>query len=552
VKILAASIGNCVHTAGVQAFLDIARTLGIDTVFLGPAVPVKRLVAAISEHNPDIVAVSYRLSSENAKALFDELKQEISKNPALGKRRFFCGGTRPVVEIARGSGLFEQCFDGTEATSYVSSVLKGKPLVEERRSLPRDLVSRIQGSFPLPLIRHHFGLPSLSETVKGAKVIAESGLADIISIAPDQNAQESFFRPAEIDPRLDGSGGVPVRSPDDLRAIYSATRVGNFPLLRCYSGTRDLIRWAEMLKDTIDIAWGAVPLTWYSELDARSHRKLIDAVSENQQAIRWYADHGTPVEVNESHQWALRRSGDVVELATAYLAAHNAKAFGVKDYVCQFMFDTPRGVSPAMDVAKMLAKLELVSSLETESFRVIRMVRSGLSSLSASSDVAKGQLAASLFSAMILKPHIVHVVGFSEADHAALPEEIIESCEIARGAVSKAMLGQIAPETDPRVVERKTKLLNETKFLLDAIKRLNGTGSKDPFTSPEVIAESIKEGLLDASDLKGGGVARGKIVTAIVDGVCTAVDPSTGKPITEKERIHELAVSEHDLDLAEI
>jgi hypothetical protein len=30
------------------------------------------------------------------------------------------------------------------------------------------------------------------------------------------------------------------------------------------------------------------------------------------------------------------------------------------------------------------------------------------------------------------------------------------------------------------------------------------------------------------------------------------VDASTGKPITEKERIHELAVSEHDLDLAEM
>jgi hypothetical protein len=31
-----------------------------------------------------------------------------------------------------------------------------------------------------------------------------------------------------------------------------------------------------------------------------------------------------------------------------------------------------------------------------------------------------------------------------------------------------------------------------------------------------------------------------------------AVNPATGKPITEKERIHDLAVSEHDLDLAEI
>jgi hypothetical protein len=551
-KILAAALGNCVHVAGLNSFLEIARVLGHDSVFLGPAVPVKRVVASIAVHKPDAVALSYRLSPESAQAIFSELKSELDKNPDMKKLKFYFGGTPPVVKIASGSGIFDACFDGTEEEGAVVSLLKGTSLAQRAVANSEDLVSRIESSYPIPLIRHHFGLPTLEETVSGSRMVAESGLVDILSIAPDQNAQESFFRPDEMNRAMDGAGGVPLRGPEDLRALREATRTGNKPLLRCYSGTRDLVKWAEMLRDTIGNAWGAVPLTWYCELDGRSKRTLKDAIAENQEAIRWYAAHGIPVEVNESHQWALRRSGDVIELATAYLAAYNAKALGVKDYVCQFMFDTPKGISPAMDIAKMLAKLELVQTLAATDFRIIRMVRSGLASFSPAADTAKGQLGASVFSSMAIRPHIVHVVGFCEGDHAARPEEIIESCEIARGAATKALLGGIAPEHDPAVASRKAQLLSEARFLIDAIKRLKRATSDDPLTSPDTIAEAVREGLLDASDLRGNPVARGRIVTAIIGGACVAVSPSTGKPLTEKERIDELAVSEEDLDLAEM
>lgn len=551
-KILGAALGNCVHVAGVQAFLDLAQKLGNDTVFLGPAVSVKQLIKSIREHDPDAVALSYRLSPDGAQSVLMELKSEISRDPLLSRRKFYFGGTPPVTALARESGMFEACFDGTEPESVVAAVLKPTSPVAKARIPSSDLVTRIEASLPMPLIRHHFGLPSLDDTIKGVRKIAESGLVDIISIAPDQNAQEAFFRPSDMDPSMDGAGGVPLRNPEHLQAILKATRVANYPLLRCYSGTNDLEKWAEMLKATIDIAWGAVPLMWYSELDGRSRRSLRDAIAENQAAIKWYADHGIPVEVTESHQWAMRRSGDVIEVATAYLAAYNAKTLGARNYVCQFMFDTPRGISPAMDMAKMLAKAEMVESLRHENFRIIRMVRSGLQSFSPSPNVAKGQLASSVYSAMALRPHIVHVVGFSEADHAARPEDVIESCEIARGAIGKALLGVVNPETDPKIAARKAELLRETKFLLDAVKRLKRSNSADPLTSPELLAKAVTEGLLDASDFKGGKVARGKIATAIVNGACMSVDPSTGKPITERERIHCLAVSEEDLDLAEI
>ena len=550
-KVLAASIGNCVHVSGVQAFLDIARSLGHETVFLGPAVSIQSLIAAAKELKPDVVAVSYRLSAESARPLLDEFRSQVTGSPELSRLRYLFGGTPPVVELARATGIFGACFDGTESRSAVVDALTGKSPSSTPVRHAEDLVSRIAAS-SFPLIRHHFGQPSLEKTIEGAAHIAESGLLDILSIAPDQNAQESFFRPDEMDRKLDGAGGVPVRGPEDLRALYAATRRGNHPLLRCYSGTRELIKWAEMLKDTIKVAWGAVPLTWYSELDGRSKRSLMEAITENQAAIRWYSENGVPVEVNESHQWALRRSGDVIEVATAYIAAYNAKALGVRDYVCQFMFDTPRGISPAMDLGKMLAKVDLIQPLASDKFRIIRMVRSGLSSFSPDPNIAKGQLASSVYSSMAIGPQIVHVVGFSEGDHAATADEVIESCAIARGAIMRAMLGKPEVSADPKIAARRTQLVEETRLLVESIRRLRNGGKGDSLTSPHVLAEAVQEGLLDAADLRGSKVARGRILTEIVEGACVALNPVTRLPLPEKDRIQALAVSDKDLDLSEM
>lgn len=526
--------------------------MGYDVEFLGPAVPIRQLVSAIKLKNPDIVAISYRLTPESAAPLLEELKLELEKDQSLKGRRYLFGGTAPVAIVARNSGIFEAAFDGGESIETIKARLQGAPPPKEETARSSDLIGRMKNSYPVPLLRHHFGLPKMNDTIEGARRIAEAGALDILSLAPDQNAQESFFRPSEMDSKLDGSGGAPFRRPEDLRAIWDATRRGNYPLVRCYSGTRDLIKWAEMLKSTINVAWGAVPITWYSELDGRSKRPLREAIAENQEAIRWYARNDVPVEINESHQWALRGCGDTIELAMAYIAAYNARALGVRDYVCQFMFDTPRGIAPAMDLAKMLAKLELVESLANGTFRVIRMVRSGLASLSPSQNEAKGQLAASIYSAMALTPHIVHVVGFSEADHVATAPEIIESCQIAKGAVAKALLGMPRPEADPRIAARKAQLLEETKFLIDAVKRGGSKQIPEPLTSPEVLFVAVRRGLLDAPDLKGNPVALGSITTAIVNGACVVVNKASNLPIPEKDRVARLAASEEDLDLAEI
>lgn len=465
-KILGAAIGDCVHVAGVYNFLCLAEEAGYETVFLGPAIPTGTLINAIGREKPDIVGLSYRLTPEAAGRLLPEFRRALVQAGVevgvAGGVRFVFGGTPPVARVARDAGWFEAVFDGSEDDEKVLAWLRsalhsgpaGKAHTREKgvgelngrpplaEVPPQTLVERIEAQKPYPLIRHHFGLPSLEATVEGVARIAEAGVLDVISLGPDQNAQESFFRPDEMDPAQDGAGGVPVRRPEDFRAIYQASRRGNYPLVRSYSGTRDLIKMAAILKETVNLAWGAIPLFWYSELDGRSDRRLEQSIAENQEAMAWHARAGIPVEVNEAHHWGLRDAPDAVVVAAGFLAAYNAKKAGVREYVAQFMFNTPPATSFRMDLAKMLAMLDLISELEEEGvFRVWRQTRTGLASLPVDLDRAKGQLASSTMLQMALKPHIVHVVAHCEADHAATPADIIEAVKIARGVIKNCIHG---------------------------------------------------------------------------------------------------------------
>ena len=124
----------------------------------------------------------------------------------------------------------------------------------------------------------------------GIEQIAEARVLDVISLGIDQDAQENFFHPERQDPRRTGAGGVPVRSADDYRALYAASRRGNYPLLRTYSGTDDFVRLAEMYVETINIAWAAVPLFWFNAMDGRGPHDLESSIREHQELMAWYGD----------------------------------------------------------------------------------------------------------------------------------------------------------------------------------------------------------------------------------------------------------------------
>jgi len=534
-RIVACSLGNCVHVAGVLKFLRMAESVGYETIFLGAATLVDALLDAVEEYDPELIAVSYRLTPEVAGNLFEELREGL-KARKLSHKRIALGGTPPVGEVGKQTGMFEVIFTGLEKPEEVLAYLRGEHVARLPEDFGTTLKARIEKRAPLPILRHHFGQPTVEATVAGAHRIAEARAVDVISIGPDQNAQEHFFRPDEMKPELDGAGGVPLRTPEDLRAIYEASRCGNYPLVRCYSGTCDLIQWAEVHVATIHNAWGAIPLCWYNTLDRRSNRPPEMSIAENIEAMRWYAERGIPVECNEAHHWSMRDAHDTIAVAAAYLGAYVCKSVGVQTYVSQYMFNSPATTSAAMDLAKMVAKVEMIEGLCDDTFEVIHQTRAGLLCFSPDPNVAKGQLAASTVLQLQLRPQIVHVVGFCEGDHAATVEDIIESCDIVRGVFRQSLAGMPDMRYDSVVQERKEELINEAHILLDALCAL-GDDAADPLTSPKVIARAIALGYLDAPHLCGNEWAAGKLATAPIDGAIRAIDPDTGKVLNESERL---------------
>lgn len=534
--VVAAALGECVHVAGVSNFLRLAEQAGWKTVFLGPAVSIEKVLEAAKREKADLVGVSYRLTPETGERLlgnFTEAADELRSNGV----RFVFGGTPPLAEKANKIGFFELVFEGGEPDDQVLAFLKGESKgITTAIDYPRTTIERIKWKAPYPLLRHHFGLPTMEATLAGIETIAEAKVMDVISLGIDQDAQENFFHPERQDPRQKGAGGVPVRSREDYLALYQASLQGNFPLMRTYSGTDDFIKLAELYTETIHNAWCAIPLFWFNKMDGRGPWDLEGSIREHQEVMRWYGEHDIPVELNESHHWGMRDSSDVICVVSAYLAAYNARAFGVKDYIAQLMFNSPPGLSDAMDLAKMAAMLQLIEPLRDPDFRIWKQTRTGLLSYPLDPSAARAHLATSIYLQMALKPDIIHIVGYTEADHAATAEDVIESCTIARRAIENAVRGAPNMLADSHVKKRIDWLTHEAQITLNAIRSLSANSSIDPLIDPFVLAQSVITGIMDAPQLKNNPFASGKINTRIINGSCKSVN-KTGKAISEQLRI---------------
>ncbi len=534
--VVAAAIGECVHVAGVMNFLRLAEANGWRTVFLGPAVDVKDLLAAAKREKAELVGVSYRLTPETGERLLAEFAEEADEMRSQGVK-FYFAGTPPVAERARAMGFFSAVFDGSEQVEDVLASLKEGPAGGGRETdYPDTALERIRWKAPYPILRHHFGLPTMQASLDGVAQIAEARVLDVISLGVDQDAQENFFHPERQNPRRTGAGGVPVRSADDYRALYQTSRRGNYPLLRTYSGTDDFIRLAEVFVETIHNAWCAIPLFWFNQMDGRGPWDVAGSIREHQKVMAWYGERGIPVELNEPHHWGMRDAPDVVCVVSAYLAAYNAKAFGVKDYIAQLMFNSPPGLSDAMDLAKMAAMLRIIAPLEGEDFHIWRQTRTGLLSYPLQIEAARAHLAASIYLQMALRPHIVHIVGHTEADHAATGQDVIEAARMARRAIDNSLRGAPDLLADPAVQKRIDALVNEAQLTLGAIRGLAGAGVADPLTDADTLAEAVKRGIMDAPHLRNNRFARGEVRTAFKGGACVAVNEA-GEAVGEKDRL---------------
>lgn len=548
--VVAGALGECVHVAGVTNFLRLAESAGWRTVFLGPAVSVDEMISAAQREGAEMVGVSYRLTPETGERLLGEFAEAASELHERGVR-FAFGGTPPVVERVRKIGFFERAFDGSEPPEAVIAYLKGQQTeASSEADYPQSTIGRIQWKSPFPILRHHFGLPAMEATIDGIEKISDAHALDVISLGIDQDAQENFYHPERQEARRKGAGGVPVRSAEDYRILYAASRCGNFPLLRTYSGTDDFIRLAEMYLDTINIAWCAIPLFWFNQMDGRGPWDLEGSIREHQSVMKWYGEHNIPVELNEPHHWGMRDAPDVVFVVSAYLSAYNARAFGVRDYIAQLMFNSPPGLSDAMDLAKMLAVMDMITPLasphfhenggtEGGGFHIWKQTRTGLLSHPLDPDMARGHLAASIYLQMAIKPHIIHIVGHTEAHHAATADDLIEATKIARRAIENSVRGAPDMTADPAITKRRKELVKDATLLLEAISALAGPKAGDPLTDAATLARAVTSGLMDAPQLRNNKFGRGVVRTNIVNGASVAVD-SKGKTIKERKRLSKL------------
>jgi len=549
-KILTACLGQCVHVAGVHNFRMIATELGFECLFLGPATPVSVIINKLKTFGPNILGLSYRLTPSTLRPILQEFKEKYKELKEKPQKLLFAGTTE-VVKVAKESNLFQEFFTGGESKHKIISILRNDlSAYKEEYIIPEDLISRIKWKSPFPVLRAHFGLPTLKDTLKGIKKIADSEVLDIISIAPDQNTQANFFHPKDQVKELSGAGGVPIRSKDDLFKLHNARLTGNQPLLRIYAGTRDIIELAELFRETIQNAWAAIPIFWFNQMDGRGPLTLKESIKQHLEAIKWHAKNNIPVEINDSHHWSLRNASDSIAVADMYLCGMIAKKLGVKHFIAQFMFNTPPSSSLNMDLAKILAKNELLHSLTDKNFSVIKQVRAGLASFPIDSDKAKGQLATATMVQLTLKPDIVHVVSYSEANHAALPEDVIESCKIVDQVINRIYSSKI-DMIDSQILKRKEELIKQAKWIINLIPSLakNKKEVKNPYINSNVLNRLVKYGIFDAPHLKNNDYALGKIKTKMIDGACYSWDDLRQKRYNEIQRITDIVSDLPDIIL---
>ncbi|MFW9951559.1 MAG: methionine synthase, partial [Candidatus Thorarchaeota archaeon] len=424
----------------------------------------------------------------------------------------------------------------------VISILKGeKQHLKKKIAIPLDLISRIEWKKPYPIIRAHFGLSDFDATVRGIQTIANAEVLDVISIAPDQNTQANYFHPQELIQELSGAGGVPIRCEDDFIKLHKARLTGNYPLLRIYAGTRDFIKLAKLYQCTINNAWAAIPIFWFNQMDGRGPLTLKDSIRQHLKTIKWHAKNNIPVEVNDSHHWSLRDAPDAIAVADMYLSGIIAKTLGVKYFIAQYMFNNPPLSSLDMDLAKILAKNELLLTLVDDSFSVIKQVRTGLSSFPVDLNKAKGHLAAATLIQLAIKPDIIHVVSYSEASHAAGPEEIIESCNIVDQVINLSLSSKLNFSNDV-IRKRKVELIKEAKWIIDLIPRLTKSSDeeKNPWVNHEALTRLVKYGIFDAPHLKNNKFASGQVKTKIVNGACYSWDSENQRIMNEQDRISKI------------
>ncbi len=525
-RVMVGAIGKCVHNLGVENFSDwmLDRDEGYVAVKLGPAVPIDEVVNKVREARPEIVGISMRLGDLHVDKLIGQFMEQITLHgvhPRESGIRFAFSGLRPAANLVRAmtglpleedrfsrederhfdldairaecafkphfQGFFALVADDFITMEELEQFASGEVRADEAKTVQWShyLVERIRQVRQRegrPAIRAHIGIAAetIEPTIEAIEKLAEAGALEIVSLAPDQTSQEllaKFIR-GEEDPAeyLAGQGGAPIRSVADLQRLKAATQRGNFPTTRIYTGTDELVELAKLYEEHLNMAFPAVPIFFYNELDGRGPISIHDSFDEHYRTIRWWAERGKPLEINDPHQWGLRYASDDLQVADHVLVAVIALKLGITHYVMQQMFELPPEISALDDLAKMKGAYDLIEPLTRHfDFHVIKQTRSGLPSFPPNLNQAKGHLAFGIYTQLYMEPDILHVVTHSEAHHEASADDIIESCEIAKQVCWDFAKGGVPNIwADPRLAARKFELQQGAMYNLLHLALLGG------------------------------------------------------------------------------
>ena len=508
-RVLNCSINPCVHTLGVEKFAEWMETMGIGylAIKLGPAVSIDELIDKIRESKPEVVSFCYRLGDLHVDEIIVELVEKVYKyglEPKKSGIRYCFGGLRPAANLVRamtGQPILKDKFspnkdrhfnlekiaedykDKEKFQNFFALIVDDYVTMAELDEFARnrieiakgkivwsdDLLERIKQVRKLenrPILRAHIGAAAetIQPTVDGVKAISKAGCLEIVSLAPDQVTQAFLpkFDRGEENPKKyrNGEGGSPIRSREDLKILKNATKCGNWPMTRIYSGTDELVEAAKIFEETLHMPFPAVPIFFYNRLDGRGPLSILDGINEHFNTMRWWASINKPLEINDPHQWQLRRCSDDMYVTDHILCGIIALKMGLKNYVMQLMFDLPPEIEPLNDLAKMKAAFEIIEPLTKHfDYNIIKETRGGLSSFPPNLDEAKSHLSMTTYWQMFMEPEIVHVVSYCEAHHDAKPEDIVASCDITKQSFREY---ERAPLPDiwniPSVAKRKGEL----------------------------------------------------------------------------------------------
>jgi hypothetical protein len=592
-----------VHTLGLSHFSELLSDCGISSVLSDATIAEAAAYPENKEHQEMLffwiqknritrLGFSYRLDPDDGKHNFAKLLYFLKANRLLSslggpiKALYFAGLPRACKVVADSFGPDIVLFQGDETPAEtlaiagvphnrIPSYLKESSAYDDvRMSFGKDLVR--SGSYlsvspydrsgytafggkkdsletrleharqraELPLFRAHVG-PFDPDRVRAVTLfkswlhdLAETGFLDIVSIGTSQLTQEKF---GEEWGELHNGGGVPLNSPQEFREVWEAARP---MLMRTYAGTKGVPSLAHMYEETINIAWHALSFWWFCRIDGRGPNSVFANLREHFQTLSYIAKTGKPFEANVPHHFAFRGADDVTFILSAYLAAKAAKQRGVRLFVLQIMFNTPKNTWGIQDLAKARAMLRLVRELEDNTFRVLLQPRAGLDYFSPDEKKAKAQLASvtammdDIEPGNIGSPQIIHVVSYSEALHLAEPKTVDESIQITREALKRYRImrkkGDMPDMSgNASVNERTDVLFHEAKQLIDIIEH----ELESPY-SPEGFYKIFTAGFLPVPYLWEGReefAAAAAWKTRLVNGGMTVVN-ETGLPVAARYR----------------